>query len=80
MPQFGVAEAKTSLSRLLERVAQGERIIITRHGLPVAQLLPPAPQASESLAEIVEEIKRLRAANAAEHVDIEDIFEETWQQ
>lgn len=36
----GAYEAKTHLSELLERVHQGEEITITRHGSPVARLVP----------------------------------------
>lgn len=38
--EFNVHEAKTHLSRLLERVAAGERITISRAGQPVADLVP----------------------------------------
>lgn len=38
--QASVHEAKTNLSKLLERVNRGERVIITRHGIPVAELVP----------------------------------------
>lgn len=38
----GVFEAKTTLSALLERVGAGEEIVITRRGVPVARLVPPA--------------------------------------
>ena len=37
----GVHEAKTHLSRLLERVSAGEEIAITRRGEEVARLVPP---------------------------------------
>lgn len=37
----GVHEAKTHLSRLLEQVAGGEEIVITRRGEEVARLVPP---------------------------------------
>jgi prevent-host-death family protein len=37
---IGAFEAKTHLSSLLERVEKGERFIITRHGRPIAQLVP----------------------------------------
>ena len=40
MITVGAFEAKTHLSSLLERVAQGEEIIITRHGKPLARLVP----------------------------------------
>lgn len=33
-------EAKTQLSRLVERAAAGEEIVIGRHGRPVARLVP----------------------------------------
>ena len=39
MGVFNVHEAKTNLSRLLERVAQGEEIIIAKSGRPVAKLV-----------------------------------------
>jgi prevent-host-death family protein len=35
-----VHEAKTHLSRLLERVERGEEIVIARAGVPVARLVP----------------------------------------
>lgn len=41
--QASVHEAKTNLSRLLEAVARGERVIITRHGIPAAELVPVRP-------------------------------------
>lgn len=34
----GVGEARTKLSDLLRRVEAGERVVITRHGEPVAEL------------------------------------------
>ena len=37
---FDVHEAKSNLSRLLEVVEQGEEVIIARHGVPVAKLVP----------------------------------------
>ncbi len=40
MPVINVYEAKTHLSQLLDRVAQGEEIVIARAGRPVARLVP----------------------------------------
>jgi prevent-host-death family protein len=39
MGVFNVHDAKTNLSRLLERVAQGEEVIIAKSGRPVAKLV-----------------------------------------
>ena len=40
MTQVGAFEAKNSLGALLDRVEHGEEITITRHGRPVARLVP----------------------------------------
>lgn len=40
MDIVNIHEAKTQLSRLLERVVAGEEIIIARHGKPIAKLVP----------------------------------------
>ena len=37
---IGAYDAKARLSELLDRVARGEQIVITRHGKPVARLVP----------------------------------------
>jgi prevent-host-death family protein len=37
---IGAYDAKTRLSELLDRVEKGEQIVITRHGKPVARLVP----------------------------------------
>lgn len=38
--EIGAFEAKNRLGMLLDRVEQGEEILITRHGKPVARLVP----------------------------------------
>ena len=40
MPVVNVHEAKTHLSKILERVARGEEIVIAKAGKPVARLVP----------------------------------------
>lgn len=44
MAQYNMHEAKTHLSRLAERAADGEEIIIARDGRPVARLTALEPQ------------------------------------
>jgi prevent-host-death family protein len=41
MKKIGTFEAKNQLSALIDLVAQGEDVVITRHGKPVAWLVPP---------------------------------------
>ena len=43
----GVAELRQNLSRYLRRVERGERLIVTDHNRPVAELGPPPTDASE---------------------------------
>lgn len=46
MPSRSVSiyDAKTHLSRLISEVEQGAEIEVTRHGRPVARLVPPLPR------------------------------------
>lgn len=40
----GAFEAKTNLSKLLDAVESGKKVIIQRHGKPVAELVPSSPK------------------------------------
>ena len=40
MTIFNIHEAKTHFSKLLERVSNGEEVVIAKAGKPVARLLP----------------------------------------
>jgi prevent-host-death family protein len=57
----GAYEAKTHLSDLLERVSRGERITITKHGVPVAVLLPPDPAPRKEVKQVIAELRRFRS-------------------
>ena len=61
MARVGSFEAKTKLSELLDKVEAGETVTITRHGKPVAQLVPVQPDHDpDAMRALVEEIKRTR--------------------
>lgn len=64
MHMVGAYEAKTNLSRLLDDVAQGETIVVTKHGKPIAKIVP--------YEEDVEEKRRKRAA-------VIEAFREYWK-
>lgn len=51
-------EARARLSQLLEDVAAGESVVITKHGTPVARLVPIAPAADK--LRIADAIARLK--------------------
>jgi prevent-host-death family protein len=55
MTSIGSFEAKTHLSELLDRVSQGEKIVITKRGHPVAMLVPLEKSAS-NLEQVIAEM------------------------
>ena len=56
MKTVGVYEAKTQLPRLLDQVAHGQRVTITRHGVPVAVLIPAKRERTRALADVIAEL------------------------
>ena len=58
LPEIGAFEAKNTLGTLLDRVERGEEIVITRHGKPVARLVPHVGQVDQS--QVKAAFKRLR--------------------
>jgi len=76
MLKVGAYEAKTHLSRLLERVMKGERIVITRHGVPIAVLQPPDSQRSRDLKTVISDIRRLRSKHSLGGISLKALIEE----
>lgn len=64
MITVGAFEAKTQLSSLLDRVAAGEEVIITKHGKAVARLIGVQAVDRERAREAVEKLKSLRKSTA----------------
>jgi prevent-host-death family protein len=62
MQEVGAFEAKNTLGSLLDRVQDGEEIVITRHGRPVARLVPNSGTADRTEARAAAERIRARAA------------------
>jgi len=61
MQEIGAFEAKNKLAALLDRVELGEEIVITRHGKPVARLVPSAAHTDPSEAQAAAARLRARA-------------------
>ena len=62
MPEIGAFEAKNTLGSLLDRVQNGEEIVITRHGRPAARLVPYTGGIDRAVANAAAERIRARAA------------------
>jgi prevent-host-death family protein len=73
----GAFEAKTHLAALLDRVAKGEKITITRHGIPAAVLVPVAEtEARLSHKDIVEGMRALRKRVKPGVMSVKDMINE----
>ena len=59
MITVGAFEAKTHLSSLLDRVAAGEEVVITKHGKPVARLIVAKEDDRARVRDAVEQLKAL---------------------
>lgn len=76
MDSVGAYEAKTHLPKLLERVMKGERITITKHGVPVAVLQPPDPGHHVDIRAVVSEIRKFQEKHCLDGVSIKEMIEE----
>ncbi|MGH8728623.1 MAG: type II toxin-antitoxin system Phd/YefM family antitoxin [Burkholderiales bacterium] len=74
----GIHKAKTQLSKLIERVQKGERITITRHGKPVAKLVPMRRHDREAVQQALQRLRAFREKLAARgvRVDVKELIEE----
>ena len=55
--EIGAYEAKTHLPSLLDRVAHGEQFVITKHGRPIARVVPVYQSKLDRRGEAVERLK-----------------------
>ncbi len=76
METVGAYEAKTNLGKLLERVMNGEKFTITKHGVPVAVLQAPLHSRKEKPYKVISEIKMFRRKHTLGHNKIRDMIEE----
>jgi prevent-host-death family protein len=77
MDSVGVCAAKTHLSELLDRVKQGEKITITRHGIPAAMLVPVEETRSKlTHQEVVEGMRALRKRIKPDSMSVREMVKE----
>ncbi|HEX4053565.1 MAG TPA: type II toxin-antitoxin system prevent-host-death family antitoxin [Tepidisphaeraceae bacterium] len=73
----GAYDAKTRFSELLARVEAGEEITITRHGSPVARLVPIKKKYSAAeRREAIERIRQLQKGLSLGGLKIRDLIDE----
>lgn len=73
--EIGVFDAKTNLSQLIERVEHGESLVITRHGTPVARLVPYEDVADrEQVRNAVEGLLAFRGAKLPKGLSLKQLI------
>lgn len=74
MDKIGAYEAKTHLPRLLDRVAAGEQITITRHGVPVAVLQPVQNDKHVDAAAVIQKLRQFRKKRKLNGLSVKDMI------
>lgn len=76
MRMIGAFEAKNRLSELLQAVENGEEVTITRHGRPVARLVPVGQSDREKVREAIAWLKEFRKHHSLDGLSIKDLINE----
>ena len=75
MKQVGVYEAKTHLAHLLNEVERGETVTITRHGRPVARLVPITGR-RQTVREAIKAMEEFRKGHTLGGITVRELIEE----
>jgi prevent-host-death family protein len=74
----GAHDAKTNLGQLLDRVEHGERFVITRHGAPIAKLVPFAePVDQKKVRRAIDGMLALQKTQTLGGLSIEEMLHES---
>lgn len=77
MESVGAYEAKTHLPQLLDRVARGEEIQITRNGRPVARLIPDHTEEMTDTRAVIAQMREFRKGRKlGDGITIRELIEE----
>ena len=73
---IGAFEAKNRLSELLQLVENGEEVTITKHGRPVARLVPAGRHDPARVQRAIEELREFRKHHSLDGLKIKDLINE----
>ncbi len=74
MPEIGAYEAKTHLPKLLEQVRKGERFIITKHGVPVAELIPVRKRSKEEIKAAIQGLRDFQKGHSLGGMTVRELM------
>src|SRR5436305_4714726 len=76
MRTVGAHEAKTHLSQLIEEVARGQKVAITKNGTPVALLVPVQSTQKADVREVIRQLRELRRGITLGSLSLQEMIEE----
>ena len=76
MAEVGAFEANTHLPKLLERVQNGERFVITKHGHPIAELVPYRQREPEKIRAAIDDLKAFQQTHSLRGLSIREMIDE----
>ena len=71
---INISEAKAQLSRLIDRVYHGEKVVIAKNNLPIADLVPHAPEGKRKLGILAGQVEVHDAALFEADEEIESMY------
>lgn len=71
----GVYDAKTRLASLIAQVEKGDHVTITRHGKPVASLVPVQEKSQESIHEAVNALRTFGKGQSLDGLSIRELID-----
>jgi prevent-host-death family protein len=74
METIGAYEAKTRLSQLLTRVSNGEKITITKHGVPIAILQSPEATQKIPTDQVITQLQEFRRSHRLKGISIREMI------
>ena len=76
MITVGTYEAKTHFAQLLARVAKGERVTVTRHGVPVARIEPVDGPSRKQVRDAIQRLNEIGRGKTLGGITIRELMEE----
>jgi len=76
MAEISAYQAKTHFSQLLARAEKGERVVITKHGRAVAQILPMEAEGRMSRDEAIRRLRAFRDRHRLEGITVRELIDE----
>ena len=69
MKEVRATAAKSNLLQLLDDVERGETVVITRHGRPIARIVPECERRKSEIEKVIDGIRLLQKRNGKIAVD-----------